>query len=265
MSHLSRVILRHLIFLSLAATMGCEVKSCYEEAKEKHLNKRYGNRAVDKGQLADWEKEIAGYEKVINEKIDAGIKTGKVYRKLGESYALMESYELCVKNLDKAVEYGEAVAEVFYWQGLCYANLARVNNWQADYAQKAERTFLKALNLDKNLNKVKYELAVMYYVGFARNNQYRILNDTLTVSQQQFQDKAIELMKEFKSVEPDQAKAYFFLSGLYKERGEMAEAKRELTDLMRQIEKNNAAGAKRNPDYTRAQEYLKGFEAVPKP
>ena len=45
----------------------------------------------------------------------------------------------------------------------------------------------------------------------------------------------------------------------------MAEAKRELTDLMRQIEKNNAAGAKRNLDYTRAQEYLKGFEAVPKP
>jgi lipopolysaccharide biosynthesis regulator YciM len=252
---------RHVVILLAATTMGCEIKSCYEEAKEKHLNKRYGNRAASKGQLEDWEKEISSYEKVINEKIDAGIKTGKVYRKLGESYALMESYELCVKNLDKAIEYGEAVAEVFYWQGLCYANLSRVNNWQPEYAKKAEQSFLKALNLDKTMNKVKYELAVMYYAGFARNNQYRVLADTLTVSQQQFQEKAIELMKEFKSVEPDQAKAYFFLAGLYKERGEMVEAKRELTDLMKQIEKNNAAGAKRNLDYNRAEEYLKTFES----
>mgnify|MGYP002144829606 CR=1 FL=1 len=152
--------------------MGCEIGSCYKEAKEKHLEKRYGNRPAGKDQLADWEKEITGYEKVINEKIDAGIKTGKVYRKLGESYALMESYELCIKNLNKAVEYGETVADVFYWQGLCYANLARVNNWQSDYAHQAEQAFLKALNLDKTLNKAKYELALMYYAGFAKNNQY---------------------------------------------------------------------------------------------
>jgi hypothetical protein len=261
MSHQPRVLFRHIVILTTAATMGCEIQSCYNEAKEKHLEKRYGNRPASKDQLADWEKEITGYEKIINEKVDAGIKTGKVYRKLGESYALMESYELCIRNLEKAVEYGETVADVFYWQGLCYANMARVNNWQPNYVYKAEQNFLKALNLDKTMNKVKYELAVMYYAGFSRNNQYRVMNETLTISQQQFQDKAIDLMKEFKTVEPDQAKAYFFLSGLYKERGEMAEAKRELKDLMAVIEKNNAAGAKRNPDYLRAEEYLKGFDA----
>ncbi|HRP70069.1 MAG TPA: hypothetical protein PLY93_11100 [Turneriella sp.] len=251
--------LRHLLILSLISTMGCEIKTCYQEAKEKHLEKRYGHKPVSKEQLADWEKEIEGYSKIINQKIDAGIKTGKVYRKLGESYALMESYDLCIQNLDKAAEYGEAVAEVFYWQGLCYANKARVNNWQADYARKAEQAFLKALNLDKTMNKVKYELAVMYYAGFARNNQYRVLNDTLTVSQQQFQDKAIELMQEYKSVEPDQAKAYFFLAGLYKERGELAEAKREMRDLMAFIEKNNSMSYKRNLDYQRAATYLQDF------
>jgi lipopolysaccharide biosynthesis regulator YciM len=78
----------------------------------------------------------------------------------------------------------------------------------------------------------------------------------LTVSQQQFQEKAIDLMREFKSVEPDQAKAYFFLSGLHKERGEMAEARRELTDLMAMIQKNNRIGYKRNVDYQRAETYL---------
>lgn len=254
------MILRHLAILALAGTMGCEIKSCYQEAKEKHLDKRYGNRPASQGQLADWEKEIAGYEKIINEKVDAAIKTGKVYRKLGESYALMESFDLCIKNLSKAVEYGEAVADVFYWQGLCYANLARVNNWQADYARQAEQAFLKALNLDKTLNKVKYELAVMYYAAFARNNQYRVLNDTLTISQQQFQDKSIDLMREFKSVEPDQAKAYFFLSGLHKERGEIVEARRELTDLMAQIQKNNKVGFAKNLDYLRAEGYLKNFD-----
>lgn len=240
--------------------MGCEIKACYQEAREKHLEARYGSVRVSKDQLADWEKEITGYEKIINEKIDAGIKTGKIYRKLGESHALIESYELCIKNLEKAVEYGEAVADVFYWQGLCYANLSRVHNWQAEYAKKAEQNFLKALALDKTMNKVKYELAVMYYAGFARNNQYRVLSDVLTVSQQQYQDKAIELMREYKSVEPFQAKAYFFLAGLYKERGEMAEAKRELKELMMQIEKNNKTGYNRNPDYGRAQDYLRAFE-----
>ncbi|MBS0618012.1 MAG: hypothetical protein JSR44_07475 [Spirochaetes bacterium] len=260
MSHYTPVLLRHLAILIALTTFGCEIKTCYQEAKEKHLEKRYGNRPPSKGQLADWEKEITGYEKIINEKIDAGIKTGKVYRKLGESYALMESYDLCIKNLDKAAEYGEAVAEVFYWQGLCYANMARVNNWQADVARKAEQAFLKALNLDKTMNKVKYELAVMYYAGFARNNQYRVLNDTLTISQQQFQEKAIELMKEYKSVEPDQAKAYFFLAGLHKERGENADAKREMQELMAFIEKNSKASYKRNIDYLRAEEYLKSFD-----
>jgi predicted Zn-dependent protease len=252
--------LRYLVLLLASLVMGCEIKSCYQEAKEKHLEKRYGTRPASKEQLESWEKEIAGYEKIINEKIEAGIKTGKVYRKIGESYALMESYELCIRNLDKAVEYGEAVAEVFYWQGLCYANLSRVHNWQPDTARKAEQAFLKALALDKTMNKVKYELAVMYYAAFTRNNQYRVLNDVLTVSQQQFQDKAIELMQEYKSVEPDQAKAYFFLSGLYKERGELAEAKRELQQLMAFIEKNNKASFRRNADYLRAEEYLKNFE-----
>ncbi|GAB4434187.1 MAG: hypothetical protein OHK0011_17310 [Turneriella sp.] len=251
---------RYLVILLASLVMGCEIKSCYQEAKERHLEKRYGTRPVSKEQLESWEKEIAGYEKVINEKIEAGIKTGKVYRKIGESYALMESYELCIRNLDKAVEYGEAVAEVFYWQGLCYANLSRVHNWQPETARKAEQAFLKALALDSTMNKVKYELAVMYYAAFTRNNQYRVLNDVLTVSQQQFQDKAIELMQEYKSVEPDQAKAYFFLSGLYKERGELAEAKRELQQLMAFIEKNNKASFRRNADYLRAEEYLKNFE-----
>lgn len=251
---------RYLVLLLASLVMGCEIKSCYQEAKEKHLEKRYGTRPVSKDQLESWEKEIAAYEKVISEKIEAGIKTGKVYRKIGESYALMESYELCIRNLDKAVEYGEAVAEVFYWQGLCYANLSRVHNWQPETARKAEQAFLKALALDSTMNKVKYELAVMYYAAFTRNNQYRVLNDVLTVSQQQFQDKAIELMQDYKSVEPDQAKAYFFLSGLYKERGDLADAKRELQQLMAFIEKNNKASFRRNADYLRAEEYLKNFE-----
>lgn len=254
------MVFRHLAILLASFAMGCEVKNCYQEAKEKHLEKRYGNRPASKDQLESWEKEIAGYEKVISEKVEAGIKTGKVYRKIGESYALMESYELCIRNLDKAVEFGEAVAEVFYWQGLCYANLSRVHNWQPETARKAEQAFLKALALDGTMNKVKYELAVMYYAAFTRNNQYRVLNDVLTVSQQQFQDKAIELMQEYKSVEPDQSKAYFFLSGLYKERGELADAKRELQQLMAFIEKNNKASFRRNADYLRAEEYLKNFE-----
>jgi len=253
--------IRQLAIIIALATMGCEIKACYQEAKDKHLEKRYGQKPASKEQLTEWEKEIAGYDKILNEKIDAGIKTGKVYRKLGESYALMESYELCIKNLDKAAEFGETVAEVFYWQGLCYANLARVHNWDAAQAKKAEQAFLKALNLDKTMNKVKYELAVMYYAGFSRNNQYRVLNDNITVSQQQFQDKAIELMQEFKSIEPDQAKAYFFLSGLYKERGEMADAKRELRDLMAQVQKNNKLGYARNADYLRAEAFLKNFDA----
>lgn len=245
-------------FLSLF-TMGCEVSTCYQEAKEKHLEKRYGHRPASKEQLADWEKEIEGYAKIINEKIDAGIKTGKIYRKMGESYALLESYDLCIKNLQKAVEFGQTDADVFYWQGLCYANMARVNNWDYDQVRKAEQAFLKALNLDKTMNKVKYELALMYYAGFARNNPYRVLNDTLTVSQRDFQDKAISLMQEYKSVEPDQAKAYFFLAALYKERGEIPQAKQEMQSLMAFIEKNNSTGYNRNVDYIRASDYLKTF------
>ena len=67
-------------------------------------------------------------------------------------------------------------------------------------------------------------------------------------------------MREYKSVEPDQAKAYFFLAGLHKERGETADARRELTDLMEVIKKNNRTGYAKNPNYINAEQQLKSFD-----
>ncbi|MCX7633256.1 MAG: hypothetical protein N2Z22_07990 [Turneriella sp.] len=253
--------LRYLLLGSLALVLSaCEPVACYREWKARHLERRYGTRPPDAQTLAAWEREIAEYEKILNEKIDAGIKTGKLYRKLGESYALLESYELCIRNLEKAMEYGETVAEVFFWQGLCYANLSRVHNWQPDLAQKAEQSFLKALALDPTFNKAKYELAVMYYAAFSRNNRYRVLNEVLTVTQEQYHQKAIELMQEFKTVEPDQAKAYFFLAALYKERGEFGEARRELQQLMDFVRKHHPSSYPNHPDYRRAEQYLNDLE-----
>ena len=162
---------------------------------------------------------------------------GKVHRKLGEAFAEIGSYEKCVEHLKKSLNHGIIEVEVFYTIGLCQGNLAQKHNWAYKYAKAAEESFLKVLNLDSYYEKAKYQLGIIYFYGFRKNNSYRVLHEYITVSQRQYEDKALKLLQEYKIESPQDYKVYFALTNIYKTLGNIPSAKRQMQDLITMLQK----------------------------
>ena len=139
-----------------------------KEWQQEQIKERYGSGHVDKDQIEEWEKQIKKYEEVIDEKIKASNHLGNIHRKLGESYAELGSYKQCIEHLEKSLEYGYLQDNVFFTLGLCEGNLAQKNNWNYQYAKKAEETFLKVLNLNPQYHKAKFQLGLIYFFGFGK-------------------------------------------------------------------------------------------------
>ena len=115
--------------------------------------------------LAAWidrqQQDVIEYEKVLNAKVEAGAKAGKFYRKLGKSFAELESYELCVRYLKKAIEFGYTTDKVFYRLGSCQGTLARKHNWEYQMTLAAEQTLLKVLSLNPHFSQAKLKLGLI--------------------------------------------------------------------------------------------------------
>ena len=180
------------------------------------IRNRYNDSiSKDPDKIAEWEAEVKEYEAIIDKKIEAANKAGKLYRKIGESYAYFHQYNLCIKNLENAILLSNNNTEIFYTLGLCYGNLANKHNWKYEYSKKAEENFLKVLNLLPNHNKAKFQLGIIYLYGLGSNNQYRVLNDYITVDQKDFVQKAAQLLEAIKKEEPNNIKVYFELARCY--------------------------------------------------
>lgn len=250
------------ILYSISLTFfGCDTEAgkWLEDYRKKQMIKRYGEKAVSKEQIEDWQKEIKEYEEIVQKKIDAGQKTSRLYRLIGESFAKMESYQLCAENLEKALDYGYTTPRVYYWLGVCYGNLAKTNAWDYDTAIKAEKNFLKALTPQENSKieiKAKFQLSLLYFYAFGSNHPYRVNSEYITVTQKDFRNKAIKIMKEYQFEDPGNFKSYFALAGMYKIIGNIPSAISQMEALMRFMEKNYPKRYKKFSEYQKASQNL---------
>ncbi|RME89680.1 MAG: hypothetical protein D6767_08075, partial [Candidatus Hydrogenedentota bacterium] len=194
-----KIILPLLVFFSYCKELPEPIRSWQKE----QIKKRYGTPEPTKDDIASWQEKVREYEDIINQKVEAGAKAGLYYRKLGEAFSYMESYELCEENLQKAIHYGYTEPEVFFSLGLCQANLARAHNWKQSISLRAEESFLKTLNLNPNFTKAIFELGLLYYYGFSRTNSYSVLSEKVIVSQKEYKKKAIQLLQEYQAKEPE--------------------------------------------------------------
>ncbi len=247
-------ILTSVFFISCDTQVGKWI----EDYRKKQIVKRYGEKAVSREQIEDWQKEVMKYRAKVEEKIEAGQKAGKLYRLIGESFAKIESYQLCAENLENAVAYGYHSAEVFYWLGVCYGNLAKTHGWDYEYTEKAEKNFLKSLALpDKKLGvyiKSKFQLALLYFYGFGSNNPYRVNADFIQPSQMEFRNQAVRLMTEYQNDDPGDVKSYFALAGMHKIMGNIPSAAAEMDELMRYLEKKFPKQYQKIPEYQKAKQ-----------
>ncbi len=232
---------RLVVLLSILLITQCQdVRDWVVEWQQKQIEKRYGpSKSVKKEKIPQWQEDLREYEAELNKKIEAGQKSAKLYRMLGETFADLESYQLCADHLEAAVKLGYTTDDVFYKLGLCYGNLSRSHNWQGDFAKKAEQNLLKVLNLNPQYDRAKFQLGLVYFYGFSKNNRYRVAAEQLTISQTRFRQKAIKLILEYQNVAPGDHRSYFALAGMYKIIGRLENAQSQMQRLIQTLEREN--------------------------
>lgn len=244
-----------IIFAAFSVFLFCDEPSCIKNYRARQVEKRFG-RVSDQKALEEWSKELAEYKKLAEKRIEAGIKTGKLYRKIGETYANLGSFELCVNHLEEAQKFGETDSEIFYLAGICQANLAKVHNWDYNKTKKAEEYFLKVLNEDKDNPKVRYELALLYFAGFTRNNPYRVMDDYFTPDQAAYREKAKKLLIEHKARNADDHRSYFLLASIYKQESKITQARQQLAEYIARLQQGNKKNFATDENYLKALEQL---------
>ncbi len=205
--------------------------------QKEQIRKRYGSAYVNADKIPNWQEEIKDYEKIIDDKIKASSRLANVHRKLGESFAEMSSYHLCVQHLELAIQFGVNDGDALYKLALCKGTLAQKNNWKYTLTKEAEESFLSLLNIDPNYEKAKFHLGLIYFYGFGRNNDYRVLNDYITITQQQYRNKSLELLLKYKNKKPDDYKVYFALTNIYKITGKVYKAYNQMQEFINMLKK----------------------------
>jgi tetratricopeptide (TPR) repeat protein len=243
-----RTTLPIIVFLSLSFSCD-QTKELVSRWQKYVVYKRYGIDVDKRDQIKDWEKEIKKYEKVIEEKITAGIKTAKVYRKIGEAYAGMEMYQPCVEYLDKAIEMGYVNDEILFIQALCKGSIARLHNWKDDYRNDAEEGFLKVLNRNPAYHRAKIELALLYFYAFGSRSGYSINSEKISASQNEYRLKALKLANEYSAQMPEKTDGHIILSGMYGAMGKKKEALKEMQWAVELFQKNYPHDFESRDDY----------------
>ena len=224
--------------LSMVFCSSCQMPDWLAQWQKKQLDKRFGRTDVEtqKSDIGEWQKEAAEYEDQLLKEIDLQTRAALVNRRIGSAFAELQSYELCIRHLEKAVLLGDNDAQTFYRLGLCYGNLARRQNWDVKLTRAAEENFIKSIHLEKNLKKGQYELALLYFHGYAGLNPYRILGETLTVEQRSFQLKAIELLEELLPLNQNDINIRFALAGMYSETKKKNESVSLYSEILKALE-----------------------------
>jgi len=211
--------------------------------------KRYGLDLDKSKQIEQWEKDILKYEKVINEKVEAGAKEAKLYRKIGEAYAGMQMYQPCIDNLQKAIDLGYVSQEIFFIQALCFGNLARQHNWEETYRNNAEAAFLKALSINPDYHRAKLELGMLYFYGFGSLSKFSVNSEKIESSQKEYRDKSIKLVLEYQANLPSKTDGPLILAGMYNAMGKKTDAIRQLQTAVSLFKSNFPKDYEKNEDY----------------
>lgn len=245
---------RGLLFTFLVLSfLHCEF---LEDWQSKQFEKRFGRQKPSLDHIAEWEKLILKYEDVIEDKIETSLHLAKIHRKLGESYRDTEAFANCIKHLKKSIELGENENDNLYNLATCQGNYARQQGWTTLLLQDTERTLFVLLEQSPSYHRAKYQLAILYFYGFAKNNVKSIWESYSVKNANHFIEKAITLMQEFQSAEPKFFKSYFFLSNMYQENNQKKLAKLQLNTVIQilQVSYPNT--------YTQKKEYAKALNTL---
>ncbi len=249
---------RFFILAAMLLLASCkELPQGLKDWQQKQIQKRYGSQYdPNPEKIPEWQEDLLDYEEEIEEKIEAADKAGRLYRKIGESYASVEMFDLCIENLNRAIELGYTIPDVYYSLGLCQGSRARQHNWTPAYVKEAEETFLKVLHLSPGYEKAKYQLSILYFYGFSRVQPYRVRHTSFNVSQAQYREHALELMTNYQKMVPDDPDSYFALGGYYSIAGQNEQAADQYRRVMNLFIRQYPKSYQNLPAYNQAAQNL---------
>lgn len=104
------------------------------------------------------------YEEAINTLVQAYSSYAGVNKDVGRRLMLENHHKPALEHLKKAVEIRNNDAELYYWIGVCYANLSRIEN-DAGYRLDAKYYYEIALNLTPTNKAFLYSYAHLLVFG----------------------------------------------------------------------------------------------------
>jgi len=247
-----------ILFVTISMSFSaCSLPDWLTNWQKKQIKKRYGaDSEQDTDQIENWEKQVLKYEKKIDEKIHAADSAAKLHRKLGEAYAKVGIFEKCISELEEAISLGYTDPAVFFTLGLCQGSLAKMHNWETQKSLEAEKTFLKVLNLKPDFHKAKFQLGILYFYAFGKQNRYSIEYGDHHIERSRFRKKGIDLMVEYQLYEPDDPQSYFALGGIYNFLNMPNEASNQYNSVIHVLQNNYGSEVESMPEYRQAIENL---------
>jgi len=242
------------LIVIIFSIMNCEA---FNNWKDNYVKERYGKTNIKKEKIPEWQKDLKEYESILEEKIEASDKTAKLYRKLGETFANMGAYDLCIKNLQKAINLGHHYDKVFYTLGLCQGSKASLHNWNYKMTKAAEETFLSLLKKNPEFDKAKFQLGLLYFHGFTKHNKYQINANFISISQIKFRKKAIALIRESQHSDPNNIRTYFALAQIYRIMNQNNLALTQMSMLIELLKKQYPSNYQKLKEYKQAEKNYK--------
>ena len=104
------------------------------------------------------------YQLAIDTLVKAYASSGSLNKAVGEKLMFQKNYQNAIKHLEIARDIRNEDANVYYWLGVCYVNLYKIEN-NSSYIIKAEKNYKIALKLMPDHMDILYSYAHLLIYG----------------------------------------------------------------------------------------------------
>ncbi|MDR1933642.1 MAG: tetratricopeptide repeat protein [Spirochaetales bacterium] len=115
--------------------------------------------------IAELEKDVAEYKKIVEEKVNAADTLGSYYKMLALAYLDKSMYGKALEALEEAIRIHPEQHGLFIYRAISAARLAKALRDEAErmrYMQSAEESYLRAIALEPGSSQALYGLAILY-------------------------------------------------------------------------------------------------------
>lgn len=198
-----------LIFIAVILFAGCIYKDPLGEIRRLA-------RSSDIQKKIDASKD---YKLAIDTLVKAYSSLGGLNKEIGQKLMFQKNYKGAIKHLEIAKDIRNDDANIYFWLGVCYVNLYKIENDQK-YIDTAEDNYKTAMRLNPDQMDLLYSYAHLLVFG---KKDYEKAKDLLV-------KYIYELNPGLKTPDP---KAYFLLGRVYYELGDYIKAYDTYNELYR--------------------------------